>query len=260
MLDQLSKNITRCGLSNSTLNYLRVSWAHIHHFNLRITCYSNVFLFIVFGSWSSHCLVTALTKYLFITDIIGFQIIAVPDWNVQSRFHICHPPASTLCTALVFNITFEHVIDIHIVLCVFLTMKDTWEKLFRVHLAQTLNRSLTIVKPFYFSVMPVKSTGHFSSVSCKPSSVSSLTAPHLLHLESHHGFVAVMEVKVQAAAQTVFIFTHSPTTQVHRRLIEIQMNIYFSYLRISRSTGDVICLEHQPIVSRPNQLEHILWS
>lgn len=25
MLDQLSKNITRCGLSNSTLNYLRVS-------------------------------------------------------------------------------------------------------------------------------------------------------------------------------------------------------------------------------------------
>lgn len=24
MLDQLSKNITRCGLSNSTLNYLRV--------------------------------------------------------------------------------------------------------------------------------------------------------------------------------------------------------------------------------------------
>lgn len=27
MLDQLSKNITRCGLSNSTLNYLRVSAA-----------------------------------------------------------------------------------------------------------------------------------------------------------------------------------------------------------------------------------------
>lgn len=25
MLDQLAKNITRCGLSNSTLNYLRVS-------------------------------------------------------------------------------------------------------------------------------------------------------------------------------------------------------------------------------------------
>lgn len=31
MLDQLSKNITRCGLSNSTLNYLRVSDAHIRH-------------------------------------------------------------------------------------------------------------------------------------------------------------------------------------------------------------------------------------
>lgn len=28
MLDQLSKNITRCGLSNSTLNYLRVSEPH----------------------------------------------------------------------------------------------------------------------------------------------------------------------------------------------------------------------------------------
>lgn len=29
MVDQLSKNITRCGLSNSTLNYLRVS-ARMH--------------------------------------------------------------------------------------------------------------------------------------------------------------------------------------------------------------------------------------
>lgn len=29
MLDQLSKNITRCGLSNSTLNYLRVSSSYI---------------------------------------------------------------------------------------------------------------------------------------------------------------------------------------------------------------------------------------
>lgn len=30
MLDQLSKNITRCGLSNSTLNYLRVSvWEEV---------------------------------------------------------------------------------------------------------------------------------------------------------------------------------------------------------------------------------------
>lgn len=29
MLDQLSKNITRCGLSNSTLNYLRVSLDHL---------------------------------------------------------------------------------------------------------------------------------------------------------------------------------------------------------------------------------------
>lgn len=35
MLDQLSKNITRCGLSNSTLNYLRVSEAHIHTFYLK---------------------------------------------------------------------------------------------------------------------------------------------------------------------------------------------------------------------------------
>ncbi|MEQ2253279.1 LIM domain-binding protein 1, partial [Ilyodon furcidens] len=30
MLDQLSKNITRCGLSNSTLNYLRVRGASMH--------------------------------------------------------------------------------------------------------------------------------------------------------------------------------------------------------------------------------------
>ena len=29
MLDQLAKNITRCGLSNSTLNYLRVSTSYI---------------------------------------------------------------------------------------------------------------------------------------------------------------------------------------------------------------------------------------
>lgn len=34
MLDQLSKNITRCGLSNSTLNYLRVSTVHVQHLDL----------------------------------------------------------------------------------------------------------------------------------------------------------------------------------------------------------------------------------
>lgn len=35
MLDQLAKNITRCGLSNSTLNYLRVSkTTFILEFNL----------------------------------------------------------------------------------------------------------------------------------------------------------------------------------------------------------------------------------
>lgn len=32
MLDQLAKNITRCGLSNSTLNYLRVSKFPYPHF------------------------------------------------------------------------------------------------------------------------------------------------------------------------------------------------------------------------------------
>lgn len=43
MLDQLSKNITRCGLSNSTLNYLRVSEAQIQNFTSRATLLLNVF-------------------------------------------------------------------------------------------------------------------------------------------------------------------------------------------------------------------------
>lgn len=47
MLDQLSKNITRCGLSNSTLNYLRVSlitqslrhsiWSRLHVSPVKLT-------------------------------------------------------------------------------------------------------------------------------------------------------------------------------------------------------------------------------
>lgn len=50
MLDQLSKNITRCGLSNSTLNYLRVSlWAPILALSPLVLCYVSVTV----TSWSA---------------------------------------------------------------------------------------------------------------------------------------------------------------------------------------------------------------
>lgn len=66
MLDQLSKNITRCGLSNSTLNYLRVS----SHLTLAELCNKT--------TWY-HCCDVVSSQYtllcLLLSDIIKYYFL-----------------------------------------------------------------------------------------------------------------------------------------------------------------------------------------
>lgn len=68
MLDQLAKNITRCGLSNSTLNYLRVR---------------------TFPVWyvdhSLKCIGTSLLTFLFLGYLLKLCVILEPMQELMSR-------------------------------------------------------------------------------------------------------------------------------------------------------------------------------
>lgn len=120
MLDQLSKNITRCGLSNSTLNYLRVCDPHLQNL-----CHEAAFhIFLFFLSWYcrtfSHVPSLSLSWSVFVNAaMFSWLRIQCTFYSENIWFYLgsCKLDSNFSCPEDVWDTCKSHVIGVTCPIC-----------------------------------------------------------------------------------------------------------------------------------------------